>query len=232
MLIFMSKGELMMQKDISINLNPVYDFSPKEGIMPINQRDKYALLSWGEIDGKDLRIFIDVNAFIRVRRHAKKRVDREVGGFLVGKAMREKENTFIQITDIIEVKEIQHKSGEFIFTHEVWKMIDSIMSEYHQDKQLLGWYHTHPGLGIFLSPEDKFIQSNFFNHFWQTALVLDPLTQHQGFYYLKNDKLVNLGFYIYTSKENTQVLKRLTRELEVAEKREKCGRYRAHHVFG
>lgn len=220
-----------MPKDVNIKLKPVYDFTPKEGIMPINQRDKYALLSWGETEDKDLTIFIDVDAFITVRKHSKKRVDREVGGFLVGEAFCEKENLFIRITDIIEVKEIQHKSGEFIFTHEVWRMIDSIMSEHHQDKQLLGWYHTHPGIGVFLSPEDKFIQSNFFNHSWQTALVLDPLTQHQGFYHLKNDKLVSTGFYIYTDKENTQILKRLMRALEIAEKREKCGRYRAHHIL-
>jgi len=220
-----------MEQELNIKLKPYYDFTPKEGIMPINQQDKYAILRWGKVEDNDIAIFIDANTFIAVQKHAQKRTDREVGGFLIGDAMHEKENLFVQITHIVEVQEIQHKTGEFIFTHEVWKMIDSIMSERYPDNQLIGWYHTHPGLGVFLSPEDKFIQNNFFNHSWQVTLVLDPLTKYQLFYYTKNRNLVNIGFYIYTTRENQQVLKRLRRELEVGEKREKCGRYRAHHIF-
>lgn len=220
-----------MERDLGIKLEPHYNFTPKEGVMPINQRDKYAILPWGNVEDKELTLFIDANAFIEVKKHSQKRTDREVGGFLIGDAMHEKENLFIQITHIIEVQEIQHKSGEFIFTHEVWKMIDSIMSERHHDKQLLGWYHTHPGIGLFLSPEDRFIQNNFFNQSWQVTLVLDPLTKYQLFYYTRKDKLINIGFYIYTANENKSVLKHLLRELEIGEKREKCGRYRAHHVF-
>ncbi|MEW6097418.1 MAG: Mov34/MPN/PAD-1 family protein [bacterium] len=220
-----------MEKELNIRLKSHYDFTPKEGIMPINQQDKYAILQWGNVDDKELSIFIDTDTFLDVRKHAQKRTDREVGGFLIGDAMQEKENLFIQITHLMKVQEIQHKSGEFIFTHGVWKMIDSIMSERYPDKQLLGWYHTHPGIGLFLSPEDKFIQNNFFNHPWQVTLVLDPLTKYQLFYYSKNKKLVNIGFYIYTAKQNQQLLRRLKRELELGEKREKCGRYRAHHIF-
>lgn len=221
----------MIEDSLSIKLSPTYDFIPQESIMPINQRDKYAILQWGEVENKDLTIFIDAATFLDIREHAQKRTDREVGGFLIGKALQEKGNVFVLITHIMKVQEIQHKSGEFIFTHEVWKMIDSLLSERYLDEQLLGWYHTHPGIGVFLSPEDKFIQNNFFNHLWQVTLVLDPLTKHQLFYYTRKGNLVNIGFYIYTSKGNLQILKSLMRELEVAEKREKSSRYKAHHIF-
>lgn len=221
----------MTTESFSLKLKPAYDFTPKESIMPINQRDKYAILQRGAVEDKDLAIFIDAATFLEVREHAQKRIDREVGGFLIGKARQEKGELFVLITHIMKVAEIQHKSGEFIFTHEVWKTIDSLMSERYPDEQLLGWYHTHPGIGVFLSPEDKFIQNNFFNHPWQITLVLDPLTKHQLFYYTRKGKLVNLGFYIYTPKTNLQILKRLMKELEIAEKREKSGRYRAHHLF-
>jgi len=204
---------------------------PKEGIMPINQRDKYAILPWGNVEDNELRVFIDAHTFINVKRHAQKRTDREVGGFLIGDALHEKGSLFVQITHTMEVQEIQHKSGEFIFTHEVWKIIDSIMSERYPDNQLIGWYHTHPARGVFMSPEDKFIQNNFFNQPWQVALVLDPLTKYQLFYHIKKRKLVNIGFYIYTTKQNQKILKYLMRNLEVGEKRERSGRYRSHHLF-
>jgi len=32
----------------------------------------------------------------------------------------------------------------------------------HRDKKIVGWIHTHPDFGIFLSEYDKFIQQNFF----------------------------------------------------------------------
>lgn len=225
------ENKMMETKWLGIKLELHYNFTPKQGVMPTSQRDKYAILRWGDVEDKGLTIFITADTFIEIRKHAQKRVDREVGGFLIGEAMYEKENLFILITHLFKVQEIQHKSGEFIFTHEVWKMIDSVMSERYSDKQLLGWYHTHPGIGVFLSPEDKFIQNNFFNHPWQVTVVLDPLTKYQLFYYTKNKKLETIGFYIYTDKQNQELLKRLMRELEVGEKREKCGRYRAHHIF-
>ncbi|MEW6621138.1 MAG: Mov34/MPN/PAD-1 family protein [bacterium] len=220
-----------MVMDLDIKLKPYYDFVPKEGVMPLNQGNKYAILPWGDVENAKLAVFIDAMTFLDVRKHAQKRIDREVGGFLIGDALQEKGALFIQITHLMMVQEIQHKSGEFIFTHEVWKTIDSLMSERYHDKQLLGWYHTHPGIGLFLSPEDKFIQNNFFNHPWQVTLVLDPLTKYQVFYYSQKTKLVNVGFYIYTDKKNKEILVRLMRELEIGEKREKCGRYRAHHIL-
>jgi len=30
------------------------------------------------------------------------------------------------------------------------------------DKKIVGWYHSHPGFGIFLSEYDLFIHRNFF----------------------------------------------------------------------
>ena len=45
---------------------------------------------------------------------------------------------------------------------------------------MIGWYHTHPGFGIFLSDMDVFICDNFFNLPWQVAFVYDPLGGDEG----------------------------------------------------
>ena len=47
---------------------------------------------------------------------------------------------------------------------------------------VLGWYHSHPRIGIFLSRADIFIHREFFNHPNQVALVVDPYTMKKGFY--------------------------------------------------
>ena len=41
------------------------------------------------------------------------------------------------------------------------------------DQILIGWFHTHPGHGIFLSEQDLNISYTFFNKPYQIALLLD-----------------------------------------------------------
>ena len=47
---------------------------------------------------------------------------------------------------------------------------------------MVGWYHTHPGVGIFLSGMDLFIHQNFFTQMWHVAYVLDPRARTSGFF--------------------------------------------------
>jgi proteasome lid subunit RPN8/RPN11 len=47
---------------------------------------------------------------------------------------------------------------------------------------MVGWYHTHPGFGIFLSGMDLFIHQNFFTQIWHVAYVLDPRARTSGFF--------------------------------------------------
>ncbi len=44
----------------------------------------------------------------------------------------------------------------------------------------MGWYHTHPDFGIFLSDRDRFIHEHFFSGPGQVAHVIDPIRQIRG----------------------------------------------------
>lgn len=46
----------------------------------------------------------------------------------------------------------------------------------------MGWYHSHPGFGLFLSDYDAFIQQNFFGAPGQVALVVDPVEGCLGWF--------------------------------------------------
>jgi proteasome lid subunit RPN8/RPN11 len=41
---------------------------------------------------------------------------------------------------------------------------------------LVGWAHSHPGLGVFLSQYDEFLWSSFLGERHQIAIVIDPVT--------------------------------------------------------
>jgi proteasome lid subunit RPN8/RPN11 len=48
------------------------------------------------------------------------------------------------------------------------------------DLQLVGWYHSHPGHGIFLSATDLRTQALWFRQPWHVALVIDPVSHSLG----------------------------------------------------
>ena len=66
----------------------------------------------------------------------------------------------------------------------------------HPDKKFIGWYHTHPGFGIFLSGMDDFIQANWFSEPWQIALVYDPTSEEEGIFVWRDGKTVGEPFLI------------------------------------
>ena len=69
--------------------------------------------------------------------------------------------------------------GQLTFGHEAWQ---EVLQEQCEGHRVVGWYHSHPGFGVFLSEQDKFIQRHFFDQPWQVALVLDPVQGVWGLY--------------------------------------------------
>jgi proteasome lid subunit RPN8/RPN11 len=45
--------------------------------------------------------------------------------------------------------------------------------------KIIGWIHTHPDYGIFLSENDMFIQNNYFKDINQVAYVIDPIQKEE-----------------------------------------------------
>src|ERR1041384_6101475 len=126
----------------------------------------------------DFRIYIDESAFDRICNNAEK--TREVGGILVGDVLKDKNGPFIRVDHVIEALHAEEKGTELTITHETWNHIHEQMDKTHAGKRILGWYHTHPNFGIFLSEQDQFIQQSFFNLAFQVALVYDPVRKVHG----------------------------------------------------
>ena len=61
--------------------------------------------------------------------------------------------------------------------------------ETYPDLKMVGWYHSHPGFGVFLSGHDLFIHRNFFTAPWQVAFVTDPLGKASGCFTWNNGEL-------------------------------------------
>lgn len=134
----------------------------------------------------DFRIYIDESAFDRICNNAEK--TREVGGILVGDVLKDKNGPFIKVDHVIEALHAEEKGTELTITHETWNHIHEQMDKTHAGKRILGWYHTHPNFGIFLSEQDQFIQQSFFNLAFQVALVYDPVRKVHGVFSWRDNK--------------------------------------------
>ena len=99
---------------------------------------------------------------------------------LVGRWEEDDDGPFVVVSAAIRCDEAAKKSGEVTFTHEAWNKINHEMDTRFVDLKIVGWYHSHPSFGIFLSERDVFIHDHFFSNPGQVALVVDPVNKTEG----------------------------------------------------
>lgn len=152
----------------------------------------------GERVFDDKNIYIHQKVYAQIHKFAANKTENEHGGILVGRILNEmgKENTIIE--GFIEAKYNAATPTTLTFTHETWDYFHSEMDRKYKDKKIVGWIHTHPNFGIFLSENDRFIQQNFFTDANQVAYVVDPIQNDEGFFFWVNEKLERCpGFYLF-----------------------------------
>ena len=124
--------------------------------------------------------------------------EKELGSIIIGDYHHEHGKTHVIISDYIEAKYTDASASTLTFTHDTWDYIHTKHEKSYPEKKIIGWQHTHPNYGIFLSNYDMFIQENFFNLPFQVAYVIDPIQNIRGFFQWKNGKIEKLkGYYIY-----------------------------------
>ena len=126
------------------------------------------------------RIFISEDAFDRATERGQQDLTREVGGVLIGKLHKDESGPFLKVDATIDALYADEKGTELTFTQQTWDYIHQELESKHKGKKIVGWYHTHPGFGIFLSDRDQFIHQSFFNLPYQIALVYDPKSHEHG----------------------------------------------------
>jgi proteasome lid subunit RPN8/RPN11 len=129
---------------------------------------------------QDFRIFFEPKVHDEVRRHATENVAVEICGVLVGRWARDAEGPFVRVAESIRGEAATSKFAEVTFTHGTWAKINAEMDSRFADLAIVGWYHSHPDFGVFLSDRDRFIQEHFFSGPGQVAYVVDPIRRTEG----------------------------------------------------
>lgn len=127
-------------------------------------------------------IAVDDGVLDTVHEHVDPYLEQEVGGFLVGTLV----DGQVTIRHALPALEAVGHRAQLTFTHSVWEEMLARVDRDFPDLRIVGWYHSHPGFGIFLSEYDKFIQRNFFSAPGMVALVVDPHSGEHGWFGWKN----------------------------------------------
>ncbi|MFQ7105627.1 MAG: LysM peptidoglycan-binding domain-containing protein [Neglectibacter timonensis] len=181
-----------MNKEFEIELQDE-SIDMSDGIrLPVN------FLAFGEIESDDVKVYIKQDVYKALEKFSASNASKELGSILLGDYCQELGKTNVIISQYIEAKYTDASASTLTFTHETWNYIHSTHEQLYGDKKIIGWQHTHPNYGIFLSNYDLFIQENYFNLPFQVAYVIDPIQNIRGFFQWKNGKIEKLkGFYIY-----------------------------------
>ncbi len=136
----------------------------------------------------DSRIEIGLHIVREIRRHAQSSMSAEICGVLIGKV--DGKTTVIEAC--IAGENAAQGGSHVTFTQDTWTHIYNIKDKKYPDDRIVGWYHSHPGFGIFLSEHDTFIHKNFFSDPSQVAWVYDPHSDEEGCFAWKSGEIVRV----------------------------------------
>ena len=165
----------------------------------------------------DMPIFLDLAPADAIERHALRDTSVELGGILLGVECVDDQTgePFVWITQALEAKHYENTQASFTYTHDSWEEITRERDQRFPDLDIVGWYHTHPDFGIFLSSHDLFIHHHFFAQPLQVAYVVDPIRQDRGFFQWRDGQMDQVGgFSLLAERTERMALARLVDELE------------------
>jgi proteasome lid subunit RPN8/RPN11 len=135
-------------------------------------------------------------ALLQMAAHSASNLEVELGGALLGKAYRHQGRVFVQIMAALPALNQDHGPVHFHFSADSWKNLQQDRDTHYGDLDIIGWFHTHPNLGVFYSGDDVVVHSAAFTLPWHVGLVLDPVRNEACFFGWVEGELAPLeGFY-------------------------------------
>ncbi len=183
---------------MTIRLLPIEAPIPRSGFIP-----RPHALRWRsepeqiEPRAPGTEIYMTQKAYARANAHAHSDLENEVGGWLIGNWRSDQASgqEYIVIERCLPARYIRHGSAHLTFTQDSQLTLYDTMEEKYPEKELVGWYHTHPRMSVFLSDYDLFLHNHFFPHPYQVALVIEPHSRKAGFFIRDRDGKLEGRYY-------------------------------------
>jgi len=112
--------------------------------------------------------------------HAGRWITHEQAGILLGRAYRDPGGVvYTVLTAAVPVDDTEAGIAQVKLRASSWPSIWKELLQ-DQEQEIVGWYHSHPGYGIYMSATDQNTQNNYFSAQWQIAVIVDPVRREFG----------------------------------------------------
>lgn len=120
---------------------------------------------------------------------------REIGGLLLGRVRGEGERALVRVEAALLAQGADSVGSSIRFTPELLAELGTRAKKEYPAFRVVGWFHTHSGLGAFLSGYDAAVHKEHFPEPWQVALVLDTELEREALYIREGAEMVPVGSY-------------------------------------
>jgi|YelNatPaOPRAMG01_1025707.scaffolds.fasta_scaffold09540_8 proteasome lid subunit RPN8/RPN11 len=143
-------------------------------------------------------LYISKLAAEKMVNHAKRfgRLRREALGFMLGDVCASGRRRFVMVRDIV-TGPLLSSADRVRFDRESYSELFSELDSSGFDYVIVGWYHSHPGYGCFMSKTDLNTQLGAFKESFHSAVVIDPINREIAAFKLKGRECVPIDFSIY-----------------------------------
>ncbi len=143
-----------------------------------------------------VKVIASQNALTQVLEHSQSNLQSELGGILLGSAFRHEDQIYVEIEAAVPAVTKDRGPVHFKFTADSWAQLHQDRLERYPNLEVVGWFHTHPDLGVFYSGDDVVVHSAAFTLPWQVGLVVDPLRNEACLFgWVKGNLMAIEGFY-------------------------------------
>lgn len=139
----------------------------------------------------EVALVVTQEVLVDVNRHVSRTLDRELGGFLLGNLYLcpNTDRQYLMIDQSTRAHFIESSDVHLAFRLDTWAHLAEELNGKFLGKLVVGWYHSHPRMDVFLSGYDVAIHEERFPESWTTALVIEPEKNRGGFFRWQDGKL-------------------------------------------
>jgi proteasome lid subunit RPN8/RPN11 len=136
-------------------------------------------------------VYVKADALNSLKAHLASNLRVEQGGILFGNAYEDEFlGIYVEIVAAVAAPATIATGVHLEFTPDSWLGIMDYARHQHPQENIVGWYHSHPNIGVFMSGTDMNTQRAFFYHPWCLSIVHDPVRLEIGYFLGKSARAV------------------------------------------
>lgn len=128
------------------------------------------------------------------------RIDR--AGVLVGRRQSTTGGVLLLIEDMMDLFTL---TADLQCREAIASVADRIkhaVSSRYPELEVIGWYHTHPGFGVFASEADRDVHSALASLECEVLFIIDPIKNQASFFYLRNGEMLQCpGYFVFDASQ-------------------------------